>query len=1337
MWILGKGGITKWRWPEQDPPETLLYVEDSTHYTDKKGKPRQLRLSKGQPEKGYEKLKSSAGVFEVASTELGRFWPPEKTGLRPSLPDAGENTCDDKVNTTGELTIGLGAIDPYMDDLPEEFFYYYRVDDTAWQPATASGIYLVDLADGLHRVDVRATDRRLNRDPTVATYCFRVDKPLGLWAYASCGLIFVVLVLVSRRRLAWYYQRFSHRNYVPIKPNPFLAERPAIGESFFGREAQLRAIEQLIEIGGAAIVLGREGFGKHSFMQRLATQLEAENHFVLSFDLSQSVIAGDISTLVQNLNATLMQLLTDRGELDALRVDDFGTADSMELSGTNDSSSGPDRLSSVTSVSQEDNAFFIFGKLVRLLEYYDERYRIVVLLDNAEQLGLDLDEEHNTGSYLFPFLRSLVQQRSNTTFVLTLEGRQAELRKRFEQLFAFANPVVLDPLSQADTLGLLSAAFSTRAVINEVSSRRMLALTGCYPNLVQKLGSQLIEQLNQNITNVVEPHLLDEAATELVSKRSLWFQNLWQDLSREERLVAIALSERGAPARVEDLVAHLGSQKCRMLIQEVKRSCLSLKQDSIVFSTGTEDSTFGLVSGLFSQWIQRNHSIHSVLEESQDYVSHYQLLNRLGEGGMGVVFKARDMISGNMVAIKLLKKQLMEHKRSRRRFLRESKLGKRLNHPNIIKLLDYGHQAGRMFLAMEFLHGVTLSQWLRQRGALAPKTVAELGKYLTSALAAIHEIGIIHRDLKSDNILIAIDDENENASLDPSSIKVMDFGLAKGNEATKMTRVGSILGTIAYMSPEQARGEVVDPRSDLYSLGVILFESLMGETPFVGSETAVLHSVIHQEAPQLTQLRPDTPRLADLIDRILVKDPSARPSSAAWLNERFCQMLAEESLQSYTSSITIKPLPQDKESRTSFQSRTIEVLRSSVLLSSLDTFDSESELESTLCAKGNDKSKLIYRVSAQVAQGSTDQDQLSEALSQCKNILGGKVGLVMLPRENDDPVLLPKEKTCSDSMIDLTKRCIEERSGILVNGFDDAQDDVVSLVCVPLWAGQKILGAMSLGRQSHLPPFDDDDLELLACVGYLLGLGLERERLFRQVIEQERMVAAGQMLAGVAHDLRNPMAVISGFTTHIEENTEFKEECDIILSQVQHMNDMIQDLLAYSRGERKLFPQPIDLGKLGDHIRLMLDRQVRSQDTDLKIDVGSGGTVCMDEAKLKRILLNLAKNALEALRKKGEISITFALEEDGLRLVVADNGPGIPESARSKLFDPFVTVGKKGGTGLGLAVVKRFVEDHQGTIDLASSPDQGTTFSIWLPVQVSPEENEENQTILNANSPTA
>jgi serine/threonine-protein kinase len=259
-------------------------------------------------------------------------------------------------------------------------------------------------------------------------------------------------------------------------------------------------------------------------------------------------------------------------------------------------------------------------------------------------------------------------------------------------------------------------------------------------------------------------------------------------------------------------------------------------------------------------------------------IGRYQILEKIGAGGMGLVFRARDTHLGRTVALKVLPSGLTADKDLRARFVREAKAASALNHLNIITIYDIGEADGVEFIAMEFVQGQTLRDILAGQ-KLALSEALDYSIQIVQALHAAHSAGIIHRDIKPANIMIV------ETPTGPRKAKLLDFGLAKliephrqGDAAEAETMKGVVLGTAAYMSPEQAEGKLIDARSDIFSLGAVLYEMASGKRPFQGKSTfAVLHAVLHDEPAPLTGIPAE---LHSVLLRCLRKDPGLRFQTA-------------------------------------------------------------------------------------------------------------------------------------------------------------------------------------------------------------------------------------------------------------------------------------------------------------------------------------------------------------------------------------------------------------------------------------------------------------------------
>ncbi len=289
-------------------------------------------------------------------------------------------------------------------------------------------------------------------------------------------------------------------------------------------------------------------------------------------------------------------------------------------------------------------------------------------------------------------------------------------------------------------------------------------------------------------------------------------------------------------------------------------------------------------------------------------ISHYKILEKLGEGGMGVVYKAQDTKLDRIVALKFLPHHLSATEQDQERFFQEAKAAATLNHPHVCTIYDIKDEDGKQFIVMEYVDGRTLRDVVKTHRD-APLRVEDAISYavqIGDALREAHDRAIVHRDIKSENIMV--NSKNQ--------IKVMDFGLAKLRGSLKLTRTSSTVGTLAYMAPEQIQGAPVDARSDIFSFGVVLFEILTGKLPFRGEhEAAMMYSILNEEPESVQRLLPDTSsELVHVISRALEKDPDDRYQS---IHDMLIDLRRLKKQSARLTRSTAAGIPVDRETSTS------------------------------------------------------------------------------------------------------------------------------------------------------------------------------------------------------------------------------------------------------------------------------------------------------------------------------------------------------------------------------------------------------------------------------------
>jgi serine/threonine-protein kinase len=354
-------------------------------------------------------------------------------------------------------------------------------------------------------------------------------------------------------------------------------------------------------------------------------------------------------------------------------------------------------------------------------------------------------------------------------------------------------------------------------------------------------------------------------------------------LVRATEAVRVGDLETELPVESNDEIGIL-ARSFRAMLEELKeKAALEKYVASLTISLGSEEET--LVAGRTTAG-----GIAGSVNEPQIgtlFAGRYEIQSVLGKGGMGIVYKAHDRELDDLVAIKTLRSEVLSADPSLLdRFKQEIRLARRITHPNVLRTHDLGESNGVRFLSMEFVKGLTLKHVLESGDILPTPVGLRIAKQVCAGLAAAHEVGVIHRDIKPQNILI-----------EPTGgLKIMDFGIARLTEDRGMTATGTVIGTPDYMSPEQARGLPLDFRSDIYSTGVVLYEIFTGSLPFEGDSPLAVVLKHVNDAPPLPQSKNPRidPKIATIIMRCMEKVPDSRFQAVSELYESLARVTAQQ-----------------------------------------------------------------------------------------------------------------------------------------------------------------------------------------------------------------------------------------------------------------------------------------------------------------------------------------------------------------------------------------------------------------------------------------------------------
>ncbi len=620
--------------------------------------------------------------------------------------------------------------------------------------------------------------------------------------------------------------------------NPFIAGNWVRGDRFFGR-AQL--LNDILEGKYSYLwVAGTRRFGKTSLLKQLeflCDQPPYDARFVPLFWNMQG--AADVAGLTESL----LESVEDAEER-------FAGCDVL-----------PGELADKE----------LFEMLRALKRGAKAAHRILLLLcDECEEL-LNIEAEHPE---ILPRLRRFFQQGENVITVISATKRLLKLEAGSQLptspfLHGFTPPVYLQALEEAAADRLIGQGGFSAAEVAEIKEK-----CARHPYLTQLLCSRLYEK--RDLPAVIQDLTHDEMVGH-------FFGVDFDYLESNEKIILWHVLNAGT-LTVEEL-----SRKTAIQADNLAMTLYSLIQLGYLRQQGEQ---LALANYFFEKWLKREKDrlferlLPLAMSAAPDVpvpadagvqssfagrvVSHYRIEKELGKGGMGWVFQAQDIRLERAVALKLLSPTLWQDSQARERFLIEARASAALNHPNIATVYEVDEAEGLLFIAMELIDGQPLGKWREAHPADLP-ALLRVARQICDAVLHAHAHNVIHRDLKPDNIMVTTGEER---------VKIMDFGLAKilKSSREKLTHTGAAMGTPAYMAPEQISGGSTDYRTDIFALGVVLFELFTGTRPFSApNQAALFYAIMHEPPRPVTELNPNLPAgLVALLEKMLIKAPEQR-----------------------------------------------------------------------------------------------------------------------------------------------------------------------------------------------------------------------------------------------------------------------------------------------------------------------------------------------------------------------------------------------------------------------------------------------------------------------------
>jgi len=384
--------------------------------------------------------------------------------------------------------------------------------------------------------------------------------------------------------------------------------------------------------------------------------------------------------------------------------------------------------------------------------------------------------------------------------------------------------------------------------------------------------------------------------------------------------------------------------------------------------------------------------------------------------------------------------------------------------------------------------------------------------------------------------------------------------------------------------------------------------------------------------------------------------------------------------------------------------------------------------------------EVLYEIERSISQSHSLDELLNQIIVKAVSIIGAEAGSILLLDEEGGNLYF--KHAIGEKGEELKKMRFRANEGIagwvvsnktpVISNNPQADDRHLryiaeainyyprNIICVPLMYGDKVIGAFELLNKSNMFDFNENDLKMLTLFSGQISRAVDMFQSREERERNSRLALIGQMLSSLLHDFKTPMTIISGYTQLIafeEDRQKRMAFSDLLMKQFEIMNNMIREVLSFARGDSQILIRKVFVSNFLNEVRELLLPEISGKNIELVIDMRYDGAARFDDIKMKRVLLNLGRNSIEAMPGGGRLLIMSEKDGNDLIFTIQDSGSGIPEAIKDKLLKKaFVTFGKESGTGLGLAIVKKIVDEHRGEITFESAEGKGTTFKIRMPV---------------------